>query len=205
MTSNWKWRLILGVGATACIAIAMRLFPHSIVEWAGSIFAVAVIIANFLLSLEKENPDKNDSARRVLLKVFSIKRVVVATTVAVWILLVVLGLDLFLVTQRERNLITISGYVQNSDGSLATETSVTLTIGSSTFETIAKDSRFSFSRVQKPDDTHRTALVEARWADRIARKTINLSSDDLSNLILRLPKGHPPLSNTVLSSRWPRG
>ncbi|HWA93709.1 MAG TPA: hypothetical protein VG844_03840 [Terracidiphilus sp.] len=188
--------MFLGIGAIACFAIAMRLFNHRIVEAASGVFAIAVIIANFLVSLEKDYRNEDDSARRVLLKLFSIRKVVVTMTVAVWILLIGLTVNLLVVTQRERNLIKISGYVQNSDGSLATEASVTLAIGASTFETLTKDGRFSFPRVQKPDYNHRIAQIEARWADRVANKTIDVSSDvssdSLSNLILKLPQGHPP-------------
>lgn len=192
MNSDWKWRSALVFAVAICYFLAIRLFSSSTVTYISSAGAVLVALINLVFGKTEQKELKTKPIDRLIAKLLQVNGFVRVVTYATILIAVLLATYTILNALRESQLRTISGYVQENDGSLARNSSVTLIIGSNTLKTLAPDGRFSFPRVQLPDKNHRIAIIEAQWNGKKTTKTIDLDSGNLTNEVIRLPQGHAP-------------
>jgi hypothetical protein len=191
--TSWGWKSTFLIGTIACVGTAYYLFGLSTltVVIAGIQFSIAFLDFVFGSARGTGKHDEHwaqGQAKRLLNTAPLLK----LATVTIWLVLGVLAFRLVTFTLNERHLVTVAGRVEEADGSLASNASVTLSIGTVTQKTLATDGRFSFRKIDLQGQHPNAAVIEALWNGKRASKTIDLTSGELGNQIVRLPLGHAP-------------
>lgn len=190
MNGRSKWQTFLAIGAICCILVLNFEFGSSVVGWVATTVPILLAVLAFVYGSVKEGaPDSVTLKCRRFLR--STPQLEIAT-VLVWLGLV--GLSIFAGVDKWKTsqLMTIGGNVEEANGALASNASVSLTIGSYTETLLATDGHFLFSKIDLKGEHPLSAEIEARWNSKHIAKKLDLSTADLKKVTLRLPLGHAP-------------
>jgi hypothetical protein len=190
MNGRSKWQAFLAIGAICCILVMNLEFGSSVVGWVVTTVPILLAVLAFVYgSLKEGEPDGLMLKCRRFLR--SSPQLELAT-VMVWLGLVGLSIYSGVDVWKSSQLMTIGGNVEEANGALASNASVSLTIGSYKETLLATDGHFLFSKIDLKGEHPVSAEIKARWNEKQVAKELDLSVADLKKVTLRLPLGHAP-------------
>jgi hypothetical protein len=100
--------------------------------------------------------------------------------------------------------ITVGGFVLTAGGEPADKALVTLFINEKATATVeAADGKFNFTTVDISQLASEEMRIEVKWRNLESSLTVNLSTDQLNNLAIKLPAGPPPFKVEYLLLEGP--
>ena len=145
MNRQTKWQALLVIGTIGCVFLLNVLFGSSALIWIATTVPILLAVANFVYG-----PVRDGSTDNLMLKCRRFLRAtprLEITTAIVWLILMGLGSYASVDKWKSSHLLNIAGDVEEANGSLASNASVTLTIGSHTEKVLTPEGHFSFSKI----------------------------------------------------------